>query len=113
MASSVEFIINLEQPRVYIKVIRYQLSKLQHEFLLIIDIDGTDRCGDICERENLLRPRFRGIKRLLRGLPTQNGHLEHHRDLDIIVRGTHTRHYIGLSSLDQVSNSFNCFRTVN
>lgn len=55
MASTIELIIYFEDPSVHIQVVGNQLCKLKHKLLLIVNINGTDRCRHIRQCEHFLR----------------------------------------------------------
>jgi len=53
MPSAIKLIVNLEYPCIDIEIVCNQFCQLKHKFLLIVNIYGTDRSWDICQRKDL------------------------------------------------------------
>ncbi len=47
MPSAIKLIVNLEYPCIDIQVVCNQFCQLKHEFLLVVNIYGTDRCRNV------------------------------------------------------------------
>ena len=54
MASTIEFIVNLEDPSRDVEILGNQLRQGVDELLLVVDVDATDWSGHVSELEDLL-----------------------------------------------------------
>ena len=61
MPSSIELIVNFEDPSCNIQILRDQRSQRTDEFCLIINIDAADGGWNVSQLEDLFRTRFSGV----------------------------------------------------
>jgi len=61
MPSSIELIVNFEDPSCNIQILRNQRSQRTDEFCLIINIDAADGGRNVSQLEDLFRTRFSGV----------------------------------------------------
>ena len=55
VASTIEFIVNLEDPSRDVEILGNQLRQGVDELLLVVDVDTADWSGHVSELEDLLR----------------------------------------------------------
>jgi len=54
VASTIEFIVNLEDPSRDVEILGNQLGQGVDELLLVVDVDTADRSGHVSKLEDLL-----------------------------------------------------------
>ena len=101
MPPSVKFIVDFEDPSGNVEVFSDQLGERMYKFLLIINVNATNRSWHIRQLEDLLGSWFGRIQMLFRWLATQDWNCKADWKLNI-VNWRSTRHDIGLFALNEV-----------
>ena len=84
MTSSVELVINLENPCCNVQILCNKLCQRVNEFLFVVNIHTAYWCRHISQLEDFLGSRFSGIKMLFWRFSTENWNCQSDRKFDII-----------------------------
>ena len=112
MPSTIELVVNLEDPGGDIQILRNELRQGVDELLFIIDINAADRRWHIGQLKDLLRTGFGGVQVLFGRFSAQDWDCQSDGELDVIDRRC-ARDNEGLLTLNQVLHLFQGLGTVD